>query len=313
MNGLCHDVRAGEATGDPGLEVVVAGGDCRLYLLDSRGRLLRQTEVRDHPRGSDHGATQLFEPLTAAILNTEGTPRIFAATSRFDVLTFDVALSRLERAVYSAQHGGVDLWALDVSGDGKKEVFCTDHYGHLHVVAHNGEKIRAYYTSIGDMTADFGDLDGDGLTEAVFGSSTGNVMGLTFAHADPWKGEYQDPWWWQNVGYPVNRIRVADVDDDGKDEVLIAAGTGYVYVLEGGGMEKWRYRAQTNVTDVISVAGKRSRVVCLDSSGSVTCLDGLGTPTQVRWLETEPRYVVECEGSLIVATVDGVVALPAGN
>ena len=310
LNGLCYDVRAGEGLDEyPGQEVVVAGGDCFLYLLDSKGRLLRKTEMRDAPRGSDHGSAR-FEVLTAAILNTDGVARVFAANSRFDVVTLDMQLNRTARAVYSAQHGGIDLRALDVSGDGRKEVFCTDHYGHLHVLAHDGEKIRGYYTSIGDMVADFGDLNGDGLVEAVFGSSTGDVMCATFTHAQPWKGQYKDPWWWRNVGYPVNRIRVGDLDGDGSGEVAIASGTGYLYVLDARGNEKWRQRSHTNVADVIVLGGDRPRLAYIDSAGTITTTDGHGRDKHVRRLDGTPRSLIACGDLLVVPLESEIVAVP---
>ncbi|OPZ02232.1 MAG: hypothetical protein BWZ10_03374 [candidate division BRC1 bacterium ADurb.BinA364] len=42
-------------------------------------------------------------------------------------------------------------------------------------------------------------------------------------------------WRFDNFGYPTNRVRLVDLNGDGKLEVLLASGTGYLYVLDGDG------------------------------------------------------------------------------
>ena len=313
LGGNCNDVHAGNATESPGLEVVAGCGDNHLYLLDSKGELLRKKEIRSTLRGTRFG-DRPYEALAVAILNTDGTPRIFAATTRFDVKAYDVQLNHLATGERCALHGGMDLQAYDVDGDGKKEVLSTDRYGHLHTMSHEGKKVFSWYSSIGDMQAAVGDIDGDGNVEGVYGSSTGDLHVRRYVKTEDGRLSSEGLWTFDNYGYPVNRIRIADLDGDGAGEVIVASGTGYLYVLDGRsenrGQVKWQRRAVADVADVVVLHGKDTRLAYVDRAGSVTVVRGDGSDPQVRWLDGSPQMVAECEGNLVIALENRVVALP---
>ena len=316
LGGKCNDVHAGNATDAPGLEVVAGAGDNYLYLLDSKGRLITKKEIIDFARGRRFDPRP-YEALAVAILNTDGTPRIFAATSRFDVKAYDTKLNPLATGERCALHGGMDLLAVDVDGDGKKEVLSTDRYGHLHTMDHEGKRIFAWYCSIGDMQAGIGDIDGDGRIEGVYGSSTGDLHVRRYVKRDDGKLGSEGLWTFNNYGYPVNRIRIADLDGDGPGEVIVASGTGYLYVLDGKsesrGKVKWQRRAQTNIADVVVLPGKKPRLAYIDSAGSVTVIDGRGKEPRTRWLDGSPQMLVECEGRLVISLENRIVALPVAQ
>ena len=300
LNGLCNDINAGELDVSPGLEVVAASSEDAIHLLDARGTLLRSQSVMAVPRTRHYGETPQ-QPLAASIYNTDGTPRVFVSTQNYDIITYDAKLARLAVTRNITQHGGMEFHAADVNGDGKREVFCTDHYGFFNAVSPEGKKVYRYYTSIGDMQAAVGDIGGDGVMEAVYGSSTGDLLCLAFTKGGV-GGRGGAVWRFDNYGYPVNRLRIADADGDGKNDVLVASGTGYVYALDGAGKALWRTRVGADVRDVVVVTHPKHRIACIDRSGVVTLLDGRGGVTGSFSVEGEAQHMLWTNKTLVVAT-----------
>lgn len=304
-SGRCNDINAGQITPDPGLEVVIAASDHYLYLLTAAGKLLHKVENRGTPRYSKIGDMP-HEPLTAAILNTDGAPRVFVADTGYKLQTYDAQLKETWEQWRGCTFGGDEFHAADVNRDGKQEVFVTDHYGGLVPFDHLGRVKPRYYTSIGDMQAALGDVDGDGVFEAVYGSTTGDLRCSRIKPTNPFTGDATTLWSFNNFGYPVNRIRMADLDGDGKDETIVASGTGYLYVLDAEGKVKWRHLAQTNVADVIVLKGTPARLALIDTAGTLTTLDAAGKSLRALRLKDAPRLLVECAGKLIIASEDAI-------
>jgi outer membrane protein assembly factor BamB len=252
FDGIVHDVSAGEAAPDAGNEVVVGCGNNTVYLLDARGSTIRSVPMMTpHRYQQEYGDKVPSTPLAVAILNTDGTPRVFAANTNYDLVTYDTDLKQINIARQFINHGGIDLWGRDVNGDGKLEVFCTNHYGSLCCADHLGNRVWSYYTSIGDMQAGLGDLDSDGRIEAVYGSSTGMVRCLTFEPVVPFQQATESQWVFGNYGYATRRIQLADVNGDGKDEAIVAMGTGYVYALDIDGRVLWQTAVGVDAVDVV--------------------------------------------------------------
>ena len=310
LNGICHDVNAGELMASPGLEIIVACGDYHLYLLDGKGNILRKKSILTVGR-NERFKRVLSTPLTAAILNTDGTPRVFAANTNYDLIAYNAELEQTNISRLLVQHGGIDIFAGDVNGDGKQEVFCTNHYGSLSCFDHTGKYVWQYYTSIGDMQAALGDLDGDGQVEAVYGSSTGHLFCRTFLPAVPFQQATVSQWAFSNFGYPVNRVRMGDLDGDGKDEALIASGTGYLYALDARGKVKWQVRTGVDTADVLVLKGKQAKVACIDRSGAALLLDGEGKVISAQHVAGSPGLLVECDGQLVIAATERITALRA--
>ena len=74
----------------------------------------------------------------------------------------------------------------------------------------------------------------------------------------------------QFTGYPVNRLCAGDLNGDGKTEVFVASGSGYLYALDIGGQVLWQKRAGRCVNDALVFAGPEGmRVAYADESGPV--------------------------------------------
>ncbi len=87
-------------------------------------------------------------------------------------------------------------------------------------------------------------------------------------------------WSFDNYGYPVERIRCADVDGDGRPEILIASGTGYVYCLDARGVLLWQRRLGLAVHDLVLADGI---IVAGTEDGEIHALDGSG---KSRWSQS---------------------------
>ena len=99
------------------------------------------------------------------------------------------------------------------------------------------------------------DLDGDGNVEVVAGSSAGNMVCRRLVKGKTWRRDGAPLLWrFDNFGYGVKRLRAADVDGDGQQEVIVASQTGYLYVLSPEGKVKWQDRAGSDIVEAVVLA-----------------------------------------------------------
>jgi outer membrane protein assembly factor BamB len=144
-----------------------------------------------------------------------------------------------------------------------------------------------------------GDMTGDRKMTVLNASSTGDVMASDFASG-------KELWRFDNFGYPTFRVRMADLNGDGKQEALLASGTGYLYVLDGAGKVLWQDRIGVGVNDVLVLGqGAQSRVVYADESGLVRMTDGAGKVLEEWRTEAAPRLLTPCGKGVAVALADG--------
>ncbi|MCC7493297.1 MAG: PQQ-like beta-propeller repeat protein [Fimbriimonadaceae bacterium] len=97
------------------------------------------------------------------------------------------------------------------------------------------------------------------------GSSTGDLVCGDLTGAVRWR--------FDNHGYPAHRIRCGDLDGDGRPEVALASGTGYVYLLNQAGQARWARRLGSAVTDLLL---ERGHLLAGTSDGQVVALDAAG-------------------------------------
>ena len=71
----------------------------------------------------------------------------------------------------------------------------------------------------------YGDVDGDGEAELVFGGQDGNLLAVRDG------GDGGEILWRKQFDAPVGTPILADVNGDGRSEIVVSVGDGYVYVL----------------------------------------------------------------------------------
>jgi outer membrane protein assembly factor BamB len=252
--------------------ILVSSADTFLYQLDSSGRQKRKDQLTGIYFSADHGERPWGLYCTRGVdQDGDGVDDMIVTTlASMESRGFTPDMKRLWRTL-AAYHGCIEMAVEDVDRDGKPEIVIANKYGAVFVLHPDGRKLMNSSTSIGDVTFALGDLTGDGRSEIVHGSSTGDLIAVNLQNKTLWS--------FNNYGYPVERIRCADLNGDGRPEVLVASGTGYLYCLDAAGALLWQRRLGLAVHDVALAGGL---IIAGTEDGEVHALDAKGNPVWSR-------------------------------
>lgn len=291
---LAHFSKGGPAT------VLVSSADTRLYQLDPAGVQQRQDTMTGIYFSADHGERPWGLYCTRAVdSDADGTDDMLITTlASMEAQGLGPDAAKRWRTL-AAYHGCMDMAIRDLDQDGKPEVVIANKYGSVYVLRPDGSTVMTSITSIGDVTFGLGDLNGDGSLDIVHGSSTGDLLAVNLKGKPLWR--------FDNYGYPVERILCADVDGDGRPEVLVASGTGYLYCLAADGSRRWERRLGLAVHDVVVLNGT---IVAGTEDGEVHALDAAG---QVLWARTVGAAVVKLVGGSVAGKPAVVAGLADGR
>jgi subtilisin family serine protease len=215
---------------------------------------------------------------TAADLNGDGTKEIIVGSGGNKIYAFNRDGSNYNGFPVTVTSGDWFNWPLnvdDLDGDGKKEIVAAAvtslDQRRIYVIRNNGtfypgwpNPIFSNTGDVDDITPSLADLNNDGQKEMVLLDGSGNI------HAYRLDGT-------ELPGFPKNvtsyahlrtsSISVADLDNDNKLEILVAA-TGYFILLDNLGniLAGWPYSAPRY--------DGRSMVFC--STGASGDVDGDG-------------------------------------
>ena len=309
IHSICHDLDAGDLTPNPGLEVIVAGGDTFAHLLSSQGKPISRQQMRG-PAWNQHFGDKPWACVVTTVrdLDRDGKNEIIVGAKNFDLRVYDAGWKLLGLARKAVVHGSLDLYTVDIDGDGALEIFVADRYGSVSMYDRTGRRLGQFYTSIGDMQAAIADLDGDGRFEVLGGSSTGDMACYRLTEKGTLPGR-PSRWRFDNFGYGVNRLRAADLDGDGRVEVLVASQTGYLYVLDSDGRVKWQDRAGADIVEVIVLERSRFRIAYFDRDGVMTLSTGDGKTRRRYDLGTTVRQAVQVADTLVIGGEDRIVCV----
>ena len=262
----------GDVDGDGELEIIFGSKDRKVYILSPNGALEYQFQQSGYIMSAPALADMDGDGDLEIIFNTfDGAGgKIFAIHHNGVVVTgFPVNVGEImmvSPAVQDLEGDGIvdivsttwgnNIWAVDASGnvksgfpystadkfncppsiadldgDGDMEIIAGDDDGFLYLLHHDGSEMGVHSFG-GDIRGGIaiGDISGNGNPDLVFGGYD------QFVHVlDPMTGTEVDGWPidvnWNIVSAPA----LADVDNDGQEEIIVAHRGAVIFVFENDG------------------------------------------------------------------------------
>ena len=197
------------------------------------------------------------------------------------------------------KEGGFSFPVLaDLDGDSRPEVIVGDMDGYLYVFNGDGHLKWRYFANNGIKTPAVGDINGDGQPEIVFGLKNGDVVAISNTGKLLWQTPTIPPEKHKVIALanqafgghsPVEKTipALADLDGDGKLEILIAGRDSLLWALDNTGKPLWK----------VALIGR------CDYGPAVGDLDGDGKKEVVlnsrRGQKKAKVYAVSAEGKIL--------------
>lgn len=224
-----------DVTGDAQVEIVVCDGVGGIHLADSGGRLLWSSKTHSPVRAESHPAIQ--------DLDGDGSMEILVGDVGGALHCFN---SRGElRWIFTAEGEQVGPVLIEDLYDREgKEIVCSSHNGHIYTLGARGELLWDLHhpkECLPGSLPILADVESDGIPELYIGGGLNHFLRL-----DPRKPEMDLD---MNVHLHVNSaILAADIDRDGKDEVVFGNKGGKVFCYGETGLEWTREFPRTSMS-----------------------------------------------------------------
>ncbi len=239
---------------------------------------------------------------------------VFADTDFFRVYEGDILKKSVAQGTIAYRVNSL----VDVNGDGALEIFgwnVSGGFGIIDVVT--GNAIWTHDATLSSVSAQFGDVNGDGLLELVSSDYSAQRQMHLF------NGQTGEEIWAVDIsGTNYSRPLIADINDDGAMEIVFLAHLGAeqerVYALDNAGATLWTFDMPSKGyispmfadfnNDGISeiVVGCDEVIYCLDSEGTEiwsyeTGIDSYGI-----------HYAFTTGGSFADINDDGIIEVVVG-
>ncbi len=301
--GWINHIYIDDLEGNGELTVLATSEDWNLYALNGKGKLLWK---RTFPSSSQYaerkGSLVGATAITTAKVPGEKNKVIYVGTQFRYV--YSLTSKGVERWNEPLQWYGVnDLAAGDLSGDGYHEVAAALEYYYLSTI-----KDKRAYRERGVVVPGWTkvaviDLEGQGRSDVLAGTAGGLLLRYT---SNGLGGYFR---WRMNIGGEVTSILGADINGDGKPEVLAGGHGFHVYAIEGDGNLLWKMPVP-DVIKTMAVMGTRvyvglenGKVMAFSWAGELmgettldSCVMGMA---QVKDLRGEAGLVMATEGGSI--------------
>lgn len=227
---------------------------------------------------------RLEKIVRLAILETPRRPRLIAVTEGWRVHSY--TLEGEEEWMQSFKyHAATDLELADVTGDGRTEIIVGNEYiTPIHVFNDEGESLWHAWEQVGSeshSTTEFlgvhahslkyVQLSQDDEPGLLLGNGTDEVI-----HLDGHDGKVR---WRANVGGEAWNLLTADFSANGRQEVMVGTGSGYLVLLDADGRRQWERRltGPANAMDgYFSTRVEEHLVAVGTESGEIAVYDGRG-------------------------------------
>jgi hypothetical protein len=142
-------------------------------------------------------------------------------------------------------------------------------------------KKQFYETDRQPLSLAVGDVDGDGKNEILFGVQSSDTSGATTWHLYClYKGGRALKWKTETSG-PIGRLVIADVDGDGKNDIVAASGR-YLFLFDSDGDKVWSYTSNDSINDfsVYDINGDSMKeIIAIMGRADIVVFNKDGKPT----------------------------------
>ncbi len=265
--GEVRAVHLADIDGDGAPEAIVGTRDCRLYVLDAGGE---PRWTHEFPPGSGM-RPQRLTTISSADLDGDGRKQVLAGAEGWLFHAFE-ADGTLKWQTETHYHCITGCLAVDLDGDGKDEILVGTEYYTINCLNPDGTARWRQSTGCVSPTILAADLDGDGAIEVVYGdwravnaASSGELFGQTGLGGS---GKFAGPGtysskpgrmgalsWRVNMGGEMEDIALADVNGDGRPEVIAASDAGQLACIAGDGEVLWRRDLVDKITWLTTAQG----------------------------------------------------------
>ncbi len=171
------------------------------------------------------------------------------------------------------------------------------------------------------------DLDNDGLEDVIFITNDDTLHVLTIEGNLKWKKKLEPISIIENIFLDRDSIRIkcsspviADINDDGKKEIVVGSTNSYVYAFDCDGKKRWEFKTGGEVNSTAAIAdinndGKKeiiigsddSKLYALSSDGKVIWNFDTGYPIKSRIIvedfnnDNNKEIVFGCEDNNVYA------------
>ncbi len=209
--------------------------------------------------------SRYFSGPVVADLTGDGRPELVTGNLLANRVEVYDTLMRPLAGWPQATGGGVKAAPLvaDLNGDGSPEVLAGAEDGRLYAWHASGAAVAGWPVRLGDdqstdyrvlATPAVGDLDADGRPEVIVPLADGRLYALR-ADGTPWwgvsLGEERDSFGSQVLN---SSPRLADLDGDGRPEIVVGSSDGKLYVFDGDGALRWSYQTGDMILGAPAVA-----------------------------------------------------------
>lgn len=306
--------------GDGESEAIVGTRDCWLYVLNGGGDVRWEHEF---PPGSGM-RPQRLTTLSTADLDGDGRRQILAGAEGWLFHAFE-ADGTLRWQTETHYHCITGCLSVDLDGDGRDEMLVGTEYYTINCLNPDGTARWRRSTGCVSPTILAADLDGDGSIEVVYGdwravnaASSGELFGQTglggsgkFAGPGTYSsrpGRMGALTWRVNVGGEVEDIALADVNGDGKPEVIAGSDVGQLVCIAGDGNVVWRRDLVDKITWLTTFdRGTEVKILVGFETGEIRTFDENGDLAAVDRVDGEVTHLRAAADTVVCGTSAGTV------
>ena len=179
------------------------------------------------------------------------------------------------------------LSTADIDGDGILDIIAATSVGHVYVLSgRDGTSLPGWPILMADTQGSIAAANIEGSMRLFVGDMKGNVAAFTANGMEVWSVQVS--------GSCLSGVSLADLDDDGKLEVVFGTTSGALHILQASNglsfNEHWPMRLNGRLQSPITVLPSGTLLV-LSSLGSLLVIDPLASPAcAFAWNVDETSY-----------------------